>query len=62
MVVQGLEAASWPDAFEAIKKGLEGAKRNQIAAIAGKLADGGFEGPPPILSLPPVAYTCTHSP
>jgi NADH-quinone oxidoreductase subunit G len=38
-MVQGLEAASWPDAFEAIKKGLEGAKRNQIAAIAGKLAD-----------------------
>lgn len=37
--MQGLQAASWPDAFEAIKKGLEGAQRNEIAAVAGKLAD-----------------------
>ena len=37
--LQGLKPASWPDALLAVKKGLEGAKRNEIKAIAGKLAD-----------------------
>ena len=37
--LQGLKPASWPDAFAAVKKGLEGATRNEIKAIAGKLAD-----------------------
>ena len=36
---QGLKPASWPDALLAVKKGLEGAQRNEIKAIAGKLAD-----------------------
>ena len=36
---QGLQPASWPDALHAVKKGLEGAKGNEIRGIAGKLAD-----------------------
>lgn len=39
VVLQGLKPASWPDALAAVKKGLEGTKRNEIKAIAGKLAD-----------------------
>ena len=37
--MQGLKPASWPEALQAVKKGLQNAKGNEIAAIAGKLAD-----------------------
>ena len=37
--MQGLQPAAWPDALAAVQKGLEGAKGNEIKAIAGKLAD-----------------------
>lgn len=37
--MQGLAPAAWPDALAAVKRGLEGAKGNEIRAIAGKLAD-----------------------
>ena len=38
-VVQGLQQATWPEAFAAVKQAASGLKGSQMRAIAGKLAD-----------------------
>lgn len=39
--VQGLQQATWPEAFAAIQKAVAGVKGGEMRAIAGKLADAG---------------------